>query len=229
MKNQIIVMFRANSEDRFIGPHQKSKTVYTGAEVKDAKGAMVMIHGRGATAESIITLADELDADDLHLVAPQANQFQWYPLSFLAPTERNEPGLSSGLQAIHDIITELAEKGIPKEKVILLGFSQGACLATEFVARHPAKYGGLAALSGGVIGDEVSPKNYSGSLEGTPAFFGCSDIDAHIPKERVDESEEILTHLGAKVTKKIYKGMGHTVNEDEIEEVKNIIKIVTSS
>ncbi len=222
-------MFRANSENRFEGPHQESKTVYAGADVKASKGAMVMIHGRGATAESIITLADELDAEDLHLVAPQANQFQWYPLSFLAPTERNEPGLSSGLQAIHDIITELGEKGIPKEKIILLGFSQGACLASEFVARHPAKYGGLAALSGGVIGDEVSAENYSGSLNDTPAFLGCSDIDAHIPKERVDETEEILSSLGAKVTKKIYRGMGHTVNEDEIAEVKKIIQIVISS
>jgi len=219
-------MFRANTEDRFEGPHQKSKTVYAGADIKNAKGAMVMIHGRGATAESIITLADELGADDLHLVAPQASQFQWYPNSFLAPTERNEPGLSSGLQAIHDIVTELVEAGIPREKIILLGFSQGACLASEFVARHPAKYGGLAALSGGVIGDEVSAENYTGSLDGTPAFLGCSNIDAHIPKERVDETEEILSSLGAKVTKKIYQGMGHTVNEDEIGEVSKIIQRV---
>lgn len=222
-------MFRANSEDRFEGPHQKSKTVYAGVDVKDAKGAMIMIHGRGATAESIITLADELDAEDLQLAAPQANQFQWYPHSFLAPTERNEPGLSSGLQAIHDIVTELVENGIPKEKIILLGFSQGACLASEYVARHPAKYGGLVALSGGVIGDEVSTENYSGSLDGTPAFLGCSNIDPHIPKERVDETEKILSSLGANVTKRIYQGMGHTVNEDEIAEVKKIIKIVTSS
>ncbi|MEX0661403.1 MAG: dienelactone hydrolase family protein [Balneolaceae bacterium] len=221
-------MFRATKEDRFEGPHQKSKIVYAGVDIKDANGAMIMIHGRGATAESIITLADEFDADDLHLVAPQANQFQWYPYSFLAPTERNEPGLSSGLQAIYDIVTELVENGISKEKIILLGFSQGACLATEFVARHPAKYGGLAALSGGVIGDEVSTENYSGSLKGTPAFLGCSNIDPHIPKERVDESEKILKNLGAEVTKKIYKGMGHTVNEDEIAEVSRMIQRVNA-
>lgn len=219
-------MFRVNSENRFDGPHQKSKTVYAGADIKDAKAAMIMVHGRGATAESIITLADEFEVEDLLLAAPQANQFQWYPFSFLAPTERNEPGLSSGLQAIYDIVTELVEAGISKRKIILLGFSQGACLASEFVARHPAKYGGLVALSGGVIGDEVSAENYSGSLEGTPVFLGCSNIDPHIPKERVDETEEILSNLGADVTKKIYKGMGHTVNEDEIEEISRIIRKV---
>jgi phospholipase/carboxylesterase len=220
-------MFRANSEKPFQGPHQKSGTVTAGTAPDKAKAAMIMIHGRGASAESILTLANDFDnIEDFHLAAPQANQFTWYPYSFLSPTERNEPGLSSGLQAIFDIINDLEEKGIPKEKIILLGFSQGACLASEYVARHPARYGGLVALSGGLIGDTISAKNYTGSLKNTPYFVGCSDIDPHIPVERVHESADILGGLGASVTKKIYPGLGHTVIEDEISEVKKIINHV---
>lgn len=222
-------MFRANKEKPFEGPHQKTETATAGVAPENAKAAMIMVHGRGATAESILTLADEFEAKDLHYAAPQASRFTWYPYSFLAPTERNEPGLSSGLQAIFDIITGLEEKGIPKEKIILLGFSQGACLASEFAARHPAKYGGLVALSGGLIGDSISADSYSGSLEGTPYFVGCSDIDPHIPVERVDESAEILGGLGASVTKKIYPGMGHTVNQDEISHINKIIETVIRS
>ncbi|HBX67460.1 MAG TPA: phospholipase, partial [Balneolaceae bacterium] len=147
----------------------------------------------------------------------------WYPYSFLAPTDQNQPGLSSGLQKIHDIIEELESEGISKENIYLLGFSQGACLASEFVARHPAKYAGLIALSGGVIGDAVNPEEYSGDLNGTPVFLGCSDVDAHIPKERVNETEELLKKLGASVTKKLYPGMGHLVNNDEIEHINALL------
>jgi phospholipase/carboxylesterase len=223
-------MFRANSENPFQGPHQQTGTATAGAGPEEAIAAMVMIHGRGASAESILALADEFDnTETFHFVAPQAHQFTWYPYSFLEPAERNEPGLSSGLQAIYNIVTDLEHKGIPGEKVILLGFSQGACLASEFVARHPARYGGLVALSGGLIGDSVSAENYSGSLEGTPCFVGCSDTDPHIPVERVHESADILSRLNASVTKKIYPGMGHTVNRDEIEEVKKIKQSVLSS
>ncbi|TVQ02946.1 MAG: phospholipase [Balneolaceae bacterium] len=222
-------MFKANKENPFQGPHQNMSIVTAGRKPAQADAAMVLIHGRGATADSILTLANEFDnADQLHLVAPQASQFTWYPYSFLAPTEKNEPGLSSGLQVIFDIITSLESEGIPAHKIILLGFSQGACLASEFVARHPAKYGGLIALSGGLIGDVISPENFSGSLEGTPYFVGCSDIDAHIPVERVHDSAAVMEKLGASVLKKIYPGMGHTVNEDEISEAKKIIDRVLS-
>jgi len=214
-------MFRAGSGSKFEGPHQNQFQITAGADGENAKGAMILIHGRGASAESILTLADEFNSPELHYVAPQASGHQWYPYSFLAPTERNEPGLSSGLQVIFDIIKGLENAGIPKEKIILLGFSQGGCLASEYVARHPAKYG-----SGGLIGDRVSAGNYSGNLENTPAFLGCSNIDPHIPKERVDETEKILAGLGANVTKTIYKGMGHSVNEDEINEVIKIIHSV---
>ena len=223
-------MFIANSENPFQGPHQNSGTVTAGKAPEEAKAAMIMIHGRGASAESILTLANEFDnIEDFHLAAPQANQFTWYPYSFLSPAERNEPGLSSGLQAIFDIIKELEEKGIPKENIILLGFSQGACLASEYVARHPARYGGLVALSGGLIGDTISAENYTGSLKNTPYLVGCSDVDPHIPVERVHESAEILGGLGASVTKKIYPGMGHTVIEDEIRHINKLIKSVIRS
>lgn len=222
-------MFKASSEKPFDGPHQKNSPVIKGAAPNKADAAMILIHGRGATAESILMLTDEFGENNLHYAAPQANQFQWYPNSFLAPIEQNEPGLSSGLQAIFDIVSELEEAGISKDKIILLGFSQGACLASEFVARHPAQYGGLVALSGGLIGETVSAENYSGSVESTPYFLGCSDIDPHIPVERVHESAEILEQLGADVTKQIYPGMGHTVNRNEIEHIKKLIREVTTS
>lgn len=222
-------MFRATTEDRFQGPHQSQHVEVAGIDPEKADGAMILIHGRGASAQSIMTLKDEFNAPELYYVAPQASGHQWYPNSFLAPTERNEPGLSSGLQMIHDIVFTLEQTGIPKEKIILLGFSQGACLATEYAARHPARFGGLAALSGGLIGDTISAENYTGSLESTPVFLGCSNIDPHIPKERVDKTEEILKGLNADVTKKIYKGMGHTVNDDEIEHVKTMITTVIRS
>lgn len=221
-------MFRANSQNPFNGPHQSGNTVHAGADPESASGAMIMIHGRGATAESIIPLADEFGEHNLHLAAPQASGFQWYPYSFLAPVERNEPGLSSGLQAIHDIRTELNRKGVPDEKIIILGFSQGACLASEYAARHPARFGGLIVFSGGLIGDELQPEEYTGSLDGTPVFMGCSDIDPHIPAERVHESSKILQKLGADVKKSIYPGMGHTINEDEIRNGKEIIESMIS-
>jgi predicted esterase len=221
-------MFRATKETPFSGPHQKEKTIYAGVKPEKAKAAMIVIHGRGATAESILTLADEFNGESIHFAAPQAAGFQWYPYSFLAPTERNEPGLSSGLQAIFDVVSSLESKGIKKEKIIFAGFSQGACLATEFVARHPDTYGGLLVFSGGLIGDEVSANNYKGSLNGTLCFLGCSNIDPHIPVERVHESENILREMGADVLAKIYKGMGHTVNEDEIEEAQKIINSAIS-
>lgn len=223
-------MFRATSENPFEGPHQKSRTVTAGADPEKADGAIIMIHGRGATAESILPLANEFNTENFHFVAPQASGNTWYPYSFMAPSENNEPGISSGLQAIFNIVIDLEKKGISKEKIIILGFSQGACLATEFVARHPARYGGLIAFSGGMIGkgDSLSSENYSGSLENTPYFVGCSDNDAHIPVKRVEESVQVMKKLGADVTKKIYPEMGHTIIQDEIEEAQKIINAIKS-
>lgn len=216
-------LFRVDPENPFHGPHQGKPVSKAGASPEEAEAAMILVHGRRASSESMLLFAEEFDRAHIHYRAIQADRHTWYPNSFLAPREQNQPGLSSGLQAIYDEIKVLNDFGIATEKVILLGFSQGACLSSEFAARHPQKYGGLAILSGGLIGPEVSLENYSGSFEGTPVFMGCSDYDPHIPQERVHDTAEILESLGAGVTKKIYPGMGHTVNENEIEHVKQLL------
>lgn len=209
----------------FNEPHQNQPIAATGVELSKAKTAMIMIHGRGASAQSILGLSKELsNTQEMTIIAPQASNHTWYPYSFLAPTENNQPGIDSGLQAISDIIAKLEQEGITKENIFLLGFSQGACLASEFVARNPEKYAGLIALSGGLIGESITLDSYSGDLQKTPVFMGCSDIDAHIPKERVNDTATVFEKLNAQVTKKLYPGMGHLVNEDEIEHINALIK-----
>ncbi|HMQ34105.1 MAG TPA: dienelactone hydrolase family protein [Chloroflexaceae bacterium] len=193
-----------------------------GAPLETARGAVVMVHGRGASAESILSLAPELRADDLAYLAPQATNGSWYPFSFMAPLSNNEPFLSAALEAVGALVAHVEGAGIPAERIVLLGFSQGACLASEFVARNARRYGGLIAFSGGLIGPEGTPRDYQGDLAGTPVFLGCSDVDSHIPKERVLESEAVLARLGGAVTAKLYPGMGHTVNEDELEHARAI-------
>ncbi|NOK59333.1 MAG: phospholipase [Chloroflexi bacterium AL-W] len=204
------------------GPHQNQTVVATGASIESAPVAMVMVHGRGATAENILTLAFELKQPDIAYLAPQAAGNSWYPYSFLAPIERNEPGLSSGLAVIATIMEQVAAAGIPPERTILLGFSQGACLSLEFAARNAQRYGAVIGLSGGLIGPEGTPRDYPGSLDGTPVFLGCSDIDPHIPLTRVQESTEILRGLGGTVTERIYPGMAHIINQEEIDCVQQI-------
>lgn len=187
---------------------------------------MVMVHGRGATAESILTLVPSLDVDGFAFFAPQAGGNTWYPNSFLAPIGSNEPGITSGLQAIGDIIARIEAAGIPAERTMLLGFSQGACLSLEYAARHARRYGGIACLSGGLIGPDATPRDYEGSFDGTPAFLGCSDVDGHIPAIRVTESAAVLKRMGSDVVVKLYPGMGHLVNEDEIAHVTRIMQEV---
>jgi predicted esterase len=187
---------------------------------------MVMVHGRGATAESILTLVPALNAKRFAFLAPQASGNTWYPNSFLAPIPSNEPGISSGLAAIEDVIAQIEEAGIPRERIMLLGFSQGACLSLEFAARHAMRYGGIACLSGGLIGPDGTPREYTGSFDGTPAFLGCSDVDFHIPAVRVSESAAVIKRMGANVTMKLYPGMGHLVNEDEIAAVNAMMQEV---
>ncbi len=212
--------------DKSTQPHQGQPVIEKGERLGKADAAIIIIHGRGATAESILTLADEVNQPDAAWLAPQASQYTWYPYSFLAPIEQNEPGLTSGLQVIAELIEKIEESGIAKEKIVLAGFSQGACLSLEFAARNPTRYGGVVAFSGGVIGPAVEDGRYQGDINGTPIFLGCSDYDHHIPEERVHESADLFVRLGADVVKKIYPGLGHTVNDDEINHFRKIVEKV---
>jgi phospholipase/carboxylesterase len=205
------------------GLHQSQPLVWAGRSPAEARAAMVMLHGRGATAESILELREEWGYPELAYVAPQAAGFSWYPNRFLAPLAANEPWLSSALARLGETLEELAAAGIPPERTILLGFSQGACLATEFAARKPRRYGGIAGLSGALIGPPEEPRQLAGSLAGTPVFLGCSDRDPHIPQASVDQTADRLRGIGAEVTERIYPRMGHTVNADEVEHVRRMI------
>jgi predicted esterase len=187
-----------------------------------ADAAMLLIHGRGASAYDIMELGYLLGGEQFALLAPQAANNTWYPFSFLAPLANNEPYLSSALQTVSDLVTRIEAAGIPASKIILAGFSQGACLASEFAARNARRYGGLLLFSGGLIGPPGTPRDYPGSLEGTPAFIGCSDVDFHIPLDRVHETTEALTKLGAQVNEKIYPGMPHTIIQDELDQARKI-------
>ena len=189
---------------------------------------MILVHGRGGSAEDLLSLALELRLDDLLYVAPQAAGQTWYPYSFLTPIDRNEPGLTSGLNRISSLIDLLRHEGLPPERIGLLGFSQGACLSLEYAARYARRYAAVIGLSGGVIGPPGTPRHYPGSLDGTPVFLGCSDIDPHIPVERVHETEEVFVRLGATVDKRIYAGMGHIVNEDEMAAVRTIFRALAA-
>jgi predicted esterase len=206
------------------GSHEGQPVLLAGEPLEKAQAAMIMIHGRGAGAQDILMLVPELDQSGFTYLAPQAANHTWYPNSFLAPVVSNEPGLSSGLAVIAGIFAQVNSTGIPTERTILLGFSQGACLSLEFTARNARRYGGVAGLSGGLIGPDGTPRNYDGSLDGTPVFLGCSDVDFHIPKERVQQSTRILRNLGADVTERLYPGMGHTIIPDEIDFVRGMMK-----
>ena len=205
------------------GPHQGQQLVTAGTPLDEADAALVLVHGRGATARSIVQMGQEVHREGIALLAPQAARNTWYPNSFLAPVERNEPGRTSGLQAVGDAVERAVEAGIDRERILLVGFSQGACLASEYVARNPRRYGGLVALSGGLIGETVDPTSYEGDIERTPVFIGCSDVDPHIPLERVKETSEAFELLHGDVDERIYEGMGHGVNEDEMDAVADLV------
>ena len=196
-------------------PHRGSEEVRFGPGLEEAESAVVLIHGRGDSSRGILVLAPELQAPRTAFVAPQAFGSSWYPNSFLSEVELNEPWLSSALDRVEAAVTAIRTV-ISEERVVLMGFSQGACLALEFAARNTRRYGGVIAFSGGLVGPDVTPSDYTGSLEGTPVFLGCSDVDAHIPVGRVHESARVMTDLGGEVEERIYPGMGHTINEDEI-------------
>ncbi len=203
-------------------PHLNQPILTAGASILSARAALLAVHGRGARAQDILSVTEQLSLPDFIVFAPQAAGNEWYPNRFLAPLESNEPWLSSALAFLERALTQITSSGIAPEQIILLGFSQGACLALEFAARHALRYGGLAGLSGALIGPDDTPRAYAGSLAETPVFLGCSDIDPHVPKERVAQAAEVLRGLGGDVTERLYPGMGHTVNQDEIEFVRSM-------
>lgn len=206
-----------------LDPHAGQPVLIAGKPLAEASGALILIHGRGATAESILDLADYLPHPDLAYLAPQAADYTWYPYSFLSPLERNEPYLSSALARVAAVVAQVEAAGIPPARIVLGGFSQGACLASEYVARHAQRYGGLLVFSGGLIGPEGAPRDYAGTLAGTPVFVGCSDVDPHIPIDRVRETADVLTRLGARVDSRVYPRMGHTINQDEIDAAAALV------
>jgi predicted esterase len=205
------------------GLHHGQPVLAAGEPLDRAHAAMVMVHGRGATAESILTLSAGLAQPGLAYLAPQAAGNTWYPNRFLAPIPSNEPWLSSALTVIADVLAQVSAAGILPERTMLLGFSQGACLTLEYVARSARRYGGVVGLSGGLIGPDDAPRDYAGSLGGTPVFLGCSDVDPHIPLERVRLSTRVLRQLGGNVTERLYPNMGHTVNQDEVDFVRGMM------
>jgi predicted esterase len=206
--------------------HDGQQVIRGGTPPKNARAAMILIHGRGATAEDIFSLGEEVTTglSGVALLAPQAAGNTWYPQRFLAPVEQNEPFLSSALGVIGRLVAGLGQDGLKPESIVLIGFSQGACLSLEFAARNARRYGGVVGFSGALIGQPGAARDLKGSLEGTPTYLGCSDRDAHIPLSSVDESAEILARLGASVTKSIFPGMGHTVNSEELSVVQALVR-----
>ena len=207
-----------------IDPHANQPVLTYGAPLDQAQAAMLMVHGRGASAEDILYLAEELDVPGFAFLAPQAAGYTWYPQRFLAPLEANQPWLDSALKKLDSVIKQITEAGIPAEQTFLLGFSQGACLVLDYAARNGRRWGGVAGLSGGLIGPLIDPNSYTGSLAGTPIFLGCSNIDPHIPMQRVLETAQTMEQLDAAVDARLYPGMGHTINEDELEAVRNLMQ-----
>jgi phospholipase/carboxylesterase len=203
--------------------------ISSGKEITKDSKALIMLHGRGGSAEDILSLSTYLDVKDFALLAPQATNNTWYPYSFLAPSAQNEPWLSSALSLLKDLLSELTAKSIPHENIYFLGFSQGACLALEFVTRNAGKYGGVVAFTGGLIGDKIYNENYKGDFQNTRVFIGTSNPDPHVPVERVYATTNILKNMGAVVTEKVYNNMGHTINQDEIENANKIIFVPTAT
>jgi len=204
-------------------PHGTQPVRHLGAKLEDARAVMVLLHGRGATAADILGLAREIGDPEVAYLAPDAERHTWYPYSFLAPIEENEPYLSSALRKIASVIESVVAAGVSRERIAIAGFSQGACLTTEFVARHAGRYGAVIALTGGLIGPPGTKFEYAGSLEGTPAFFGSGDPDPHVPWARVQESAVVYEKLGAVVRVKRYPGMPHTVSREELEITREML------
>lgn len=206
--------------------HQGQQALEVGRSLDAADRAVVLMHGRGGSAAGILALAEAFQRPDFAYLAPQARGNTWYPYRFLAPFEQNEPYLSSALRVLDDVLSDLQGRGIPLERIMLGGFSQGACLVAEYAARRAQRYGGIFVLSGALMGPDGTPREYEGDLMGTPVFLGCSDQDFHIPLERVKESTVVFQSMGADVTERIYPGMGHTVNDDEIAHIVRMMDAI---
>lgn len=202
--------------------HQKN-IITAGKELQPGSKVLVLLHGRGGSAEDILSLSAHLNVSDFTLIAPQASNNTWYPYSFLAPPVQNEPWLSSALALLKELVDDLYNKGVSPENIYFSGFSQGACLTLEFVTRNANEYGGVVAFTGGLIGDKIYSENYKGDFQGTPIFIGTSDPDPHVPVERVYATTNILKNMNADVTEKIYNNMGHTINQDEIENANKLV------
>jgi phospholipase/carboxylesterase len=201
-----------------------TKNIITaGKELTRDSTVLIMLHGRGGSAEDILSLASYLDAKDFTLLAPQATNNTWYPYSFLAPPSQNEPWLSSAFNLLKELLDELNAKEIRSQNIFFLGFSQGACLTLEFVTRNADRYGGIVAFTGGLIGDKIYNENYKGDFQNTPICIGTSNPDPHVPVERVYATTNILKDMNAHVTEKVYSNMGHTISLDEIEQANKIV------
>jgi predicted esterase len=206
-----------------VAPHAGQPIERAGVALDVARAAVIMIHGRGAGPRNILDLVPLIGQSGVTYLAPAARGGTWYPKSFMAPIEENEPGISSGIAVVHRLIDEITSAGIPTERILLLGFSQGGCLTCTAAQRRPDRYGGVVAFSGGLIGPPGTVWEARGDFRSTPVFFGCSDVDAHVPETRVRESAAVFDRMGAAVTTRIYPGMGHFVNDDEAAFARDLL------
>lgn len=204
-------------------PHEGGPVVEAGLPLGQGRAAVIMVHGRNAAPANILDLARRFERADVTYLAPAAAGRTWYPLSFMAPIAGNEPGVSSAIGVLATLVERVVNAGVPREHIVLCGFSQGACLISEFAIRHAARYGGLLVFSGGAIGAPGTTWPYAGAFDGTPVFLGCSDQDSHVPELRVRETADVFTRMGADVTLRIYPGMGHLVNDEELEHARQLI------
>jgi predicted esterase len=217
-----------NMRHSVIEPHGRQPVEWRGRVLAEARLAVILVHGRGGSAHDMLALSEEFDVNDVAFAAPQAAAGTWYPHSFLAPIAENEPGISSGIQVLSGLLSNLAHAGLPSERVALIGFSQGACLALEFAARHAQRYAAIVGLTGGLIGPPGTRHEYSGSFQATPVLLGTSDVDQHVPVERVREAADVFRRLAAAVDLRVYPRMGHTVNRDEIAAVRDLLMLSTA-
>jgi predicted esterase len=200
-----------------VDPHARQPVLRSGPRPENARLVAILLHGRGASAEDILGLANQFSAGDVAYVAPQAAESSWYPYSFLAPIEQNEPWLGSALRVVAGLVEDYVALGIPTERLAVMGFSQGACLTLEFAARHAQRYAAIVAFTGGLIGPPGTARHYAGEFSATPVFIGSSDVDPHVPLERVQESTTVFRRMNAIVDERIYRGMRHTINADELQ------------